>query len=321
MKKRIAVISALCALLALLFCPKDAVAGASNGLRLCANVIVPSLLPFFVITSLLNDLGLAGFLGRRLEPLMSKLFGVSGCGASAFILGVTGGYPLGASAVADLRSKGAITRDEGENLLAFCNNSGPAFIVGAAGVGVFGSSAAGLLLFGAHVAAAVMTGVLLSKRAAVSPAGAGVFAGSIGLAEALPAAVKKSVMAVINICGFVVTFSVLVGILDALGVFTAATGFLAARLHLELHFTRAFLTGLLELGSGIGAMEGMAATPGNLALASFILGWGGISVHFQTMSVLADTDLTGRRHILGRLCCAAISAVISFLIGAMQIIP
>ena len=44
---------------------------------------------------------------------------------------------------------------EAERLLAFCNNSGPAFILGVVGVGVFGSSRVGLLLYLAHAAASI----------------------------------------------------------------------------------------------------------------------------------------------------------------------
>ena len=44
--------------------PGEAITGAKNGLTLCFNVIVPSLFPFFVLSSLVVDLGLAAYLGR-----------------------------------------------------------------------------------------------------------------------------------------------------------------------------------------------------------------------------------------------------------------
>lgn len=316
MRNRIAAAAALAALAAMICCPAQALSASRSGLDLCARVVVPTLLPFFIVTSLLGELGLPGHLGRRLAPVMRELFGVSGAGAAAFVLGVTGGYPLGAAAVADMRARGEIGREEAENLLAFCNNSGPAFIIGAAGIGVFGSSGAGLLLYFSHIAAALMTGALLCRRSAdAPPRRQPVCAGAVGLASALPEAVKKSVTAVLSVCGFIVLFSVLIGVLDALGAFTALAGELAARGGLELHFARALLTGLLELGCGIGSMEGLAATPVNLALASFILGWGGVSVHFQTLAVLAGTDVKGARHFAGRLMSGCISAAITLLLS------
>ena len=93
-----------------------------------------------------------------------------------------------------------------------------------------------------------------------------------------------------------VTFSVVTGMLDASGLLPALVGTLSARLGLELHFARALCTGVLELGTGIGAMQGLAPTPANLALAAFLIGWGGVSVHCQTAAVLAGTDIKSPAH-------------------------
>ena len=162
----IALAVTLSALGALLLCSQAALESARAGLNLCAQMIVPSLLPFFILSSLLQQLGLPGILGRWLSPVTQKLFGIGGAGASALLLGVTGGYPLGADAVARLRRSGARTREQAERALAFCNNSGPAFLVGAAGVGVFHSAGYGLLLYGVHVLSAVIVGMLFARAAA-----------------------------------------------------------------------------------------------------------------------------------------------------------
>ena len=132
--KRLFYISAALGLFtALLIFPLAASAAVKDGLSMCVRVIIPSLFPFFAVTNLLNELGVSKLAGNALSPLSSKLFGVSGQGAAAFIIGVTGGYPLGASYIAGLRRQQLISSDEASRLLIFCNNSGPAFIIGAAG--------------------------------------------------------------------------------------------------------------------------------------------------------------------------------------------
>lgn len=312
-RKTVSALFLLAALAALLFCSGEALESARRGLSLCARVIVPSLLPFFILSSMIADAGLPAYLGKLCAPLMSALFGVSGAGASAFILGITGGYPLGAGVVAGLVSRGEISKDEGGRLLAFCNNSGPAFIIGAAGIGVFGSSAAGLLLYAAHILAAATVGILFSgsgRRASPRPAKVcAVHIEAVGMAESLPKAVRSSVVSVLTICGFIVIFSVCVGVLDSAGIFPRLAGELARAFPLGLRVSRALLTGLLELGIGIGAMEGLPATPLNLALCAFILGWGGLSVHFQTLVVTAGTGIKTARHTAGRFLCGLISAI------------
>ena len=297
----IALAVTLSALGALLLCSQAALESARAGLALCAQMIVPSLLPFFI--------------GRWLSPVTQNLFGIGGAGASALLLGVTGGYPLGADAVARLRRSGALTREQAERALAFCNNSGPAFLVGAAGVGVFHSAGYGLLLYGVHVLSAVIVGMLFAPRSGgFLPEDRSQIA-AVSLSQALPEAVRSAVRAVLTVSGFVVTFSVMTGVLDASGLLPALVGTSAARLGLELHFARALCTGVLELGTGIGAMQGLMPTPGNLALAAFLIGWGGVSVHCQTAAVIAGTDIKSARHTVGRLLHGAISALCMWVLA------
>ena len=259
----IALAVTLSALGALLLCSQAALESARAGLALCAQMIVPSLLPFFILSSLLQQLGL---LAR-------------------------------------------------ERALAFCNNSGPAFLVGAAGVGVFHSAGYGLLLYGVHVLSAVIVGMLFAPRSGgFLPEDRSQIA-AVSLSQALPEAVRSAVRAVLTVSGFVVTFSVMTGVLDASGLLPALVGTSAARLGLELHFARALCTGVLELGTGIGAMQGLMPTPGNLALAAFLIGWGGISVHCQTAAVIAGTDIKSARHTVGRLLHGAISALCMWVLA------
>lgn len=311
----IALAATLTALGALLLCSQAALESARAGLALCAQMIVPSLLPFFILSSLLQQLGLPGILGRWLSPVTQRLFGIGGAGASALLLGVTGGYPLGADAVARLRRSGTLTREQAERALAFCNNSGPAFLVGAAGVGVFHSAGYGLLLYGVHVLSAVIVGMLFAPRSGGFPPEERAQIAAVSLSQALPEAVRSAVRAVLTVSGFVVTFSVVTGVLDASGLLPALVGTLAARLGLELHFARALCTGVLELGTGIGAMQGLTPTPGNLALAAFLIGWGGVSVHCQTAAVIAGTDIKSARHTVGRLLHGAISALCMWVLA------
>ena len=72
----IALAVTLSALGALLLCSQAALESARAGLALCAQMIVPSLLPFFILSSLLQQLGLPGILGRWLSPVTQKLFGI-----------------------------------------------------------------------------------------------------------------------------------------------------------------------------------------------------------------------------------------------------
>lgn len=73
-------------------------------------------------------------------------------------MGIVGGYPVGARAAITSYERGLCTKTECERMLSFCNNSGPAFILGVVGAGVFANSSAGMLLYLAHVLASLSVG-------------------------------------------------------------------------------------------------------------------------------------------------------------------
>ena len=263
-----------------------------RGLTLCARSVIPALFPYFVVSGLLISLGLADGVGRRLEPLTRRLFGVSGAGASAFFLGLLGGYPVGGRTVGQLYRAGQLSKDEAERLLAFCNNAGPSFILGVVGVGCFGSLRTGVYLYLVHAFSAVLVGILFRNKAPVS----GQKVRYSATSEPVPAfvrAVGEAAEGMVRLCGFVVFFLVI------LALITDLTG-----------LNHPVLLGLAELTTGVTALEGR---PGDLVWAAALLGWGGLSVHGQTAAVLSDTGLGLGRYFLGKILQAIFSAgVVTF---------
>ena len=304
MKAKIATIAALCAMLEMILAPQQMIESGRYALSLCAELIIPSLFPFFVLSGLLNRLGFAAAIARQLAKPAARLYGVSGAGATAFFMGLVGGYPLGAAYIADMRRQGLVSLEEAERLMGFCSNSGPAFLVGSIGVG----------LYIIHVLAAAITGLFFrvdGKCRANAPAAPRESGG------ALIESVRQAAQSILSVCGFIVCFCVIIGLLDAHGMFSLLAGQLAQITGLELHAARAALSGFLELGSGIGAMRGLAVSPANLAIAAGIVGWGGVSVHFQTYAVLADSDIKGGLHLAGRLINCAVSATLGYIFGLL----
>ncbi len=317
MKRSLPILAALCALFVLVTASPAVIRSASEGLRLCGELIVPSLFPFFVISLLLAKLGLPQLLGRRLSPLTRRFFGVSGPGATALFIGLAGGYPMGAAYLAELREQGRISSREAERLLGFCNNAGPSFLVGAIGAGVFDSVRAGLLLYAAHALAALLSGLLLRNGETAAGEAAAPSREAPAFSAALSEAAREAVPAILNVCAFVIVFTVFTGLLEANGFLSALGGKLSAASGLSQEQSQALLLGFWELGSGAGALRGLSPTPGNLALAAALVGWGGVSVHFQTLSLLVESQIKSSLHLAGRLLSAAFGAALAYGMGAL----
>ena len=69
---------------------------AAKALALCAGTVIPALFPFMAVTGLLMRLGFGQWLAPYMAGLMAPLFRLPGCAGSALLLGLVGGYPIGA---------------------------------------------------------------------------------------------------------------------------------------------------------------------------------------------------------------------------------
>ena len=310
----------LCATLSLMLYPQDSMSAAREGLMLCYNVIIPSLFPFFVLSALVVDLGLAGYIGRALEGFMRPLFNVPGACASAFVLGFVGGYPVGARTALSLYQKGMCTKTEAERLLSFCNNSGPAFILGVVGAGVFASSRVGVLLYLAHAAASICVGLFFrfyrrgkkGREARVSPK----FEAE-RFTTAFTGAVKNSFLSTLNICAFVVFFTVVIRLLFLSGARPALArllGVLLSPLGFTQEWAERLLTGAIELSSGVWTLSGAGGMAGRMSMAAFMLGWAGLSVHCQVLSFLGGSGLSVRTYIAGKFLHGGLAALFTALL-------
>ena len=114
--------------LMLLF-PQPVFKGASSGLLLWFNVILPTLLPFMIVSNLLIGTRAIDAISKVFGPVMCRLFGVTRYGSFAIIAGFLCGYPMGGKVTADLVRKQYITWQEGQYLLSFTNNTSPMFII------------------------------------------------------------------------------------------------------------------------------------------------------------------------------------------------
>lgn len=313
-----------CMLLALVLHPTESVAAARSGVELSMNVILPSLFPFFVLSTLCIRLNLLSSLNHLLGKLMQPLFHLSGCCSGAYLLGIVGGYPVGARTAIGLYESGQCSKEEAERMLSFCNNSGPAFILGVVGAGVFSSSKVGLWLYGAHVAASILVGILfrnhgyhgVALRSAVQT-----HSKPVSFYEAFPEAVKSAFSATLNICAFVIFFTVVIRLLFLSGILKALAGSLAFLLRdhgVSTELIEALLSGIIEMTSGVWSLRDAASNLGSrMCMAAFILGWAGLSVHCQVLSFIGSSGLSTKTYFFGKLLHGILSGGIILILSKL----
>lgn len=128
MKKSLLFLSSLLLFFCLLIFPARTFFYACEGVNLWFHTILPSLLPFLILTSLLLETGAARRISARAEVFFQTVFGLSPAGFYALFLGLFCGFPMGARITAQLYEAEEIDRNEACYLLTFCSSPSPAFL-------------------------------------------------------------------------------------------------------------------------------------------------------------------------------------------------
>lgn len=293
MGKKLLPLVLLLSMLSLLALSAPSAEAVRQGLRLCAGSVIPSLFPFLVLSTLFVEIGGTALIGARLRHAAGWALGCSGEGIGVFFLSLLGGYPVGPRLIGQLYGTGRLTRPEAEHLLLFCNNAGPAFILGLVGLGRFGDVQIGLWLYLIHAAAAALIALLRRPKVPFSSTG-GSEASHQAFSQALVSAVSGAGLSMVQICAFVTFFYTI------LHIFADFTG-----------ISHPLVLGFVELTQGVTALS---ATPAGFVMAAALLGWGGLSVHCQTAAVLAGTDLSLKNHLFGKSYQALLSALLAVLL-------
>lgn len=269
--------------------------GVTSGLALCANTVIPSLFMFTAVVLFISSSGAAGALGRYIERLSRPVFGLSGEQTVVMLLSFLSGYPVGAKLIDDLYLRGAVDERTANRMILYCVNAGPAFIITAVGEVTLGSRADGIRLLAAHIGASLIIAAacnILTKRSKDN--GAAQAAGNIAAknrpqpaGEAFVGAVSAAASTMFTVCAFVVMFSGISGGINAV-------------LQKE---TADAVCGLLEVTVGISG-----CTRRQIIRVAFLLGFSGVSVHFQVMAAAKHIGLKLHRLISGRVLHGAVSA-------------
>ena len=281
-----------------------------SGLQLCITRAVPSLFPFFVVSALTVRCGLSDALARLSAPLM-RIYRLPACGISALLLGLLGGYPTGAQTVSDLIEHKKCTPEDGARLAAFCNNTGPAFLVGMCGGGIFSSVRIGLFLYLTHLLSALALGLLFrgNNSTAAPPAAVPPERFSVCLTQA----VVHAGTSILNICSFILYFSVLLSLLSTMGILSLLAGTLSALLPLPADLLCAVLTGGVELTNGLSLLAACAGPMRVRAAAcAGLCAFGGLSVLFQSSSAAPAVPFS--RIVLGKLLHAVLCTLLTALL-------
>ncbi|MBB2183652.1 transporter [Lachnospiraceae bacterium MD1] len=288
--------------------------GASTGLLLWFHNVLPNLLPFIIISNLMIRLNVTRQLSKVFYPVLGRLFGVSCEGCYPIVIGFLSGIPMGAKTTSDLVNENKINRNEGQFLLAMCNNASPMFIIGYIAITQLKLPHIKYALFFILYASAIVSALLwrflndhlenkeethdktdnMMLQAQSNPVNP-----SFSF-QLLDNSIMNGFEVVTRIGGYIILFNILAQIIKEVGP--------------DFGFLKAFIMGIVEITTGINQISNTQLhTNIKIVLIVVLTSFGGISGMAQTKSVLGDSGLSMKTYVIVKLMNAAISLLLASL--------
>lgn len=285
--------------------PDASLQGAKTGLLLWFEQVLPSLLPFFILTKLLVLLGFHRALGKLFYPLFHPLFSLSSSGCFALVTGLLSGLPLGAKTVSELYVQNEISKREAILLLALCSNPSPMFLISYAGLSQLKLTESPYLVLLFVLASALLCHICCRllpidsyKQKAAQPADTKSAEFSFAL---LDTCILSGFEAMLKIGGYIILFNIYAAVLPRLLPFPEES--MACLLPLCM----------LEMTTGIASSCRLLSDTGaSLLLVVGCCCFGGLSGLAQTKSVLTDDILSFGKLLLLKLCHCALGVGLVF---------
>ena len=300
-----AVSAAVCGML--IVYSDEASRAVKKGITMCCAGVIPSLFPMMFLSQYMIRSGAAELAGAALEKPARFLLGLPGVCGVALMTAFVGGYPAGAKAAETLVKEGRITRREGMRLAetAFC--SGPGFAIGMVGCGLYKNKTVGLLILTAQAFSCIIIGIAYRLFSAVdsSPrdSGFGNEPDAKSHSDAFVRSATGTASVMLDMCAFIVLFQVITALLERSGINSA----------LEWAVRSAGLGDvgkiLLPCAAEVTGGSVLSVKMG-LPFTAFVVGFGGLSVHFQIFALCPSIRPDKARYLLVRIAQGAICSLL-----------
>lgn len=276
-------------MLCLILDSKTAIKGSVEGIDLCIQTLIPSLFPFFVFSILITE----AFWGSSIPVLrpLGMLFHIPRGAESLLIPSFLGGYPVGASCISDSSQKGYLSKQQAEDLLAYCSNAGPSFIFGVIAP-MFPNKTDPWIMWGIHIASAWMVSSFFIPEETT-------IVSELRKSSAFGTVMHAAVRSMALVCGWVVLFRVFLSFLNRWILW-----FLPEALQV-------LITGLLELSNGCCSLHTIPNPELRFFVCSGMLAFGGLCVTLQTVSSLKELSIVP--YLTGKILQCTFTLLLSYL--------
>lgn len=266
-----------------------------SSINIFKTKLFPSIFPFFVLASLLLELGIATKISNKLNPIFKRLFHVEGNSSFIILVSIISGFPSGSKYIVESYKNKTIDKATANYLLTFTHFANPLFILGTCGLILNSLSLAYKILI-IQIISNLILGIILRPKEIISSKKINNYQNKSFL-EALPKAINDAI-------------KLLLFMLGSITFFMFFSKLLTTSLSLNSFF-ETIITGILDMTSGISLVTSIDTTNyiRGLLVLTFIT-FGSFSVHLQVLNNIKEEDLEYKYFFFGRIIETSIALLL-----------
>ncbi len=286
-----------------------------KGIILWATCVLPSLLPFFFLTTLFTKTASLTKL-TKLNKVTKFLFNQSGICIYTFIMSALSGYPVGSSIVSSLYTDKIIDSDEATRMSSLCSTSGPLFIVGSVGICMFNSKTYGFVILISHLLSAIFCGITFRFYGTKSKNNPCLLTKN-KVDNTLYESMYSSILSILIVGGFICISYILTDILCDFNLLLILEKIFYFPLKLfggDYNNVKGFCYGLIECTRGAEILKSSSNIPLSVSLFSSIVSFGGLSIFLQSIIYLKKAKVNTLIFTLSKVLQAIYAFIFSNII-------
>ena len=254
--------------------------------------LVPSMLPFYVISDLLINYGLIDILAFLFKKIINKLFNVSENASFVIFFSMFTGFPSSAKYLKNLLDLNYISIEDANKIIRFTHFSNPLFIINVIGNTIIGNKKIGFLILLSHYLSNFIIGFLYRKEQTQKITTKRI-KNTKSFGSILTASFINSFDSLLIVLGSLITFKILTSIIFH---------------YFGFNF---IISSLLEITQGLFALKYLTL---NIELKALIavamISFGGFCIHTQVYSILSETKISYKNYFFSRILHVIIATTI-----------
>lgn len=231
-----------------------------------------SIFPFIILSDILFYFNYDLFLKKIFGNIISKLFNVSKSTSIIYVLSILTSHPTNSIYIKEMLDRKEIDESDINKILLTTYFPSIAFVIGTIGIGIYHSIKTGVFLYLTILIKNILIGIFLRGKN-LSKEIQSIKKNNITLQETISNSIIKGINISYTILGNIIIFTIIVNLLNN---------------YLNINSTiLSLMSGMLEMTSGIFMISNLNINLSQkILLTSFILNFSGLSIIFQTTSIL-----------------------------------